>query len=279
VVSFAYDGSIDGDWVSRYAIQIAAHESPPRLHLVHVREHPDKDILSAKIQRIEHECRLHHVDLTINEKNLQHDLFTTLFSMLPSGAPVICGMRSKPHKARKRGFLTDTIAERLLNHEDLDVLALRALHPGLLGAPHELLLPVHEQLPRPQLGIRFLRLLAPGINHIQILELISTGGLAYRLAFRSWLMHQREDARGRLKVIEDELAKMLNIGADCFDTTVRLSPVWPHELLICASRHKSQLIVMGLPHRTLVQRFNHSSPVEDILRDATCDVAIFGGKR
>jgi hypothetical protein len=279
MIYFAYDGSIDGDWVSRYAIQMAARSSPPVLHLVHVHEHESEPNLANKIERIAHECRLRGVVLSVSEKPSGQDMFATLTSMLDPAGLVVCGMRTRSHKAARRGYLKDSVARRLLEHRAFDVLAVKVLHPGFLGVPHRLLLPFHPVLPLPQTGLRFLRLMAADLHRIHLLELIPAGRIPLRPGFRGWLSHQRQAAVRRLAVREAELAKLMDAGAGRFDSSIRSTDAWPHEVVVRAGRHKSQLIFMGLPERSLLQRVNGVYPVEEVLRDAPCDVAIFGGKR
>jgi nucleotide-binding universal stress UspA family protein len=279
MVYFAYDGSIDGDWVSRYAIQMAAHSSPAALHLVHVQEPGNTAIPAEKIRRIEYECKLRHVELTISEKPLQHDLFSTLISLLDPQSLVICGMRRRDHRANRLGHLKNSIARLLLEHQAFDVLAVRVLHPGLLGAPHRILLPLHASLPLPQGGLAFLRLLAHGLRRVHLMEFITTGRIPYLPAWSGWILQQRRAAEARLKTQETELAKALGIASACFDSSIRLTHAWPHEVILRAGRHKAQLIFMGLPKQGLLQRLNGNYPVEEVLRDAPCDVAIFGGKQ
>jgi hypothetical protein len=36
--SFAYDGSVGGDWVSHYALRLASHHPDQVLHIIHVRD-------------------------------------------------------------------------------------------------------------------------------------------------------------------------------------------------------------------------------------------------
>jgi len=278
MIYFAYDGSIDGDWVSRYAIQMAACSTPAALHLVHVRERPNENVLGDKIGRIEHECRLRGVALTVSEKPLENDLLATLVSMLDPEALVICGMRTKSHKASRRGYLRQSVARRLLEHAAFDVLAVKVLHPGLLGVPHRLLLPLHPVLPLPQGGLPFLQLMAANLHRIHLLELIPAGRIPFRPGFRQWLAMQRQMAASRLDDRERNLAATLEVGRERFDCSVRLTESWPREVVVRAGRHKSQLVFMGLPRRSLAQRWRGIYPLEEVLRDAPCDVAIFGGK-
>lgn len=279
MICFAYDGSIDGDWVSRYAIQMAACSQPAALHLVHVRERESEPYLAAKIERIVHECGLRGVTLTISEKPLGQDLFTTLISMLDPQELVLCGMRTRGHSAARRGYLRDSVARRLLEHASFDVLAVKVLHPGFLGVPHRLLLPLHPLLPLPQTGLRFLRLMAPNLHRIHLLALIPASRIPLRPGFRRWLAQQRQAAAEGLALREAELAQLLDAGVERFDSSLRATDAWPHEVVLRAGRHKSQLIFMGLPERSLWQRLNGVYPIEEVLRDAPCDVAIFGGKR
>lgn len=279
MVYFAYDGTVDGDWVSRYAIQMAAHSSPAELHIVHVQEPGNAAIPTNKIQRIEYECSLRHVKLTVSEKPLQHDLFSTLISMLDPQSLVICGMRGRGHHAVQLGHLKNSIARLLLEHKAFDALAVRVLHPGLLGVPHRILLPLHAAIPLPQGGLKFLQLLGHELRRIHLIELITTKRIPYRSAFSGGILQLRRAAEARLKAHETELAGALGIASECFDSSIRLTDAWPHEVIVRAGRHKAQLIFMGLPKRSLAQRLQGVYPVEEVLRDAPCDVAIFGGKR
>lgn len=55
--SFAYDGSIHGDWVSHYAVRLAANHPEKELHLVHIRDgQTSEEELKEKFNRIRIEC-------------------------------------------------------------------------------------------------------------------------------------------------------------------------------------------------------------------------------
>jgi hypothetical protein len=38
LVFFAYDGSINNDWVARHVIRMASHDEDARLHLIYVND-------------------------------------------------------------------------------------------------------------------------------------------------------------------------------------------------------------------------------------------------
>ena len=55
---FAYDGSLNGDWVAHYAARFAANTRERRLRLVHVHDGSPPPHLPERIGRIAEECRL-----------------------------------------------------------------------------------------------------------------------------------------------------------------------------------------------------------------------------
>lgn len=61
------------------------------------------------------------------------------------------------------------------------------------------------------------------------------------------------------------------------DAQAVLSDDISREILIAANKTKSRLIYMGASERKLAQRILYGNPIERVLRDATCDVAIYRG--
>jgi nucleotide-binding universal stress UspA family protein len=275
---FAYDGSINGDWVSHYAVQLAAAHPDQSLTLVHVPGGGARDAtLAEKLQRIRWECERHGVQLV--EQLLPH-ISTTPFDAIRSAVPegpehyLVCGTRAQ---GRYRGFLTGTTSERLLRSGHCNVLAVRVVQPGLLGSPRRLLLPITERSGGFRSGLPFLRLFGPQISHLHIVLVARVR----RRRFRQMSHESAERLRSRRQAycdrIEQEIVEQLGLGSKVMDAQVIVSDEIPREILSSANKTKSRLIYMGASERTLTERFLHGSPIEQVLRDAPCDVAIYRG--
>lgn len=61
------------------------------------------------------------------------------------------------------------------------------------------------------------------------------------------------------------------------DAHVVVSDDVSKEIVIAANKTRSKLIYMGASKRSLMERFYYGNPMEQVLRDATCDVAIYRG--
>ena len=55
---FAYDGSLNGDWVAHYAVRFAANTPARTLRLVHVADAPPESSLDERIARIADESKV-----------------------------------------------------------------------------------------------------------------------------------------------------------------------------------------------------------------------------
>ena len=77
--------------------------------------------------------------------------------------------------------------------------------------------------------------------------------------------------------MEQEIHEQLNLGSKIIDAQVIASDDVPKEIVIAATKTKSRLIYMGASERNLTERFFYGNPIEQVLRDATCDVAIYRG--
>jgi nucleotide-binding universal stress UspA family protein len=275
---FAYDGSVNGDWVSHYAVQLAAAHDDHALTLVHVGGGRTKDVpLAEKLQRMRWECERHGVRLV--EQLLppvRGKLFDAIRSAVPEGPEhfLVCGTRAQ---RRGRGYLSGTTSEQLLRSGHCNVLAVRVVQPGLLGSPRRLLLPVARRPDSFRSGLPFLQLFAPQISHLHIVlvERVRRGrfrALPHELAERL-----RSPGQAYCERVEQEIVEQLGLGSKVMDAQVVVSDEIPREILIAANKTKSRLIYMGASERTLTERFLFGSPIEQVLRDATCDVAIYRG--
>lgn len=274
---FAYDGSINGDWVSHYAIRLASHCADRTLRLIHVQDGKTAaGNLEAKLQRMRLECERAGVLIDVHIEPVSRNVLESIDSLVLPGPEhhLVCGTRVRP---RKRAMLSGTISEQLLRAGRCNVLALHVVQPGLLGLPRSLLLPVSGHPRGFRSGIPFLKLFAPDMArmHILFVEQVARG----RFRLLSHQAAERLTRRGRAYTerIEHEISEQLGLGPSVADANVAVSDDVPKEIIIFANRVKSRLIYMGASERSLGERFFYGSPIEQVLRDTTCDVAIYRG--
>jgi nucleotide-binding universal stress UspA family protein len=275
---FAYDGSINGDWVSHYAVQLAAAHQDQTLTLVHVRNGRTKDAaLAEKLQRMRGECERHGVGLVEHLlPPVGRNLFDTIRSAVPEGPEhyLVCGTRAR---GRRNDCPSGATSEQLLRSGHCNVLAVRVVHPGLLGSPRRLLLPIAERAGGFRSGLPFLRLFGPQISHLHIVLVTRVGHGRFRQMSHEHAEPLRTPGRAYCERVEREIDKQLGLGSKVMDARVVVSDEIPREILIAANKTKSQLIYMGASERTQTKRFFCGDPIEQVLRDATCDVAVYRG--
>jgi len=277
-IYFAYDGSLQGDWVSHYAVRAAAGCAERKLHLVHVRDDRTSDSeRDVKLGRIRAECRRRGVELELHVQPPAKSAFQAIRASVPAGVDsfLICGTRSREHK---RGLLSGTVSERLLRSGHCHVLAVRVIQPGLLGLPRQLLLPVSGHPRGFRSGLPLLKLLAPDISHLQILYVERVSRWQFRLLSRESAEQLRRPGQAYCDRIEQEIRDQLGLVPSVVDSHVVVSDDVPKEIVIAANKTKSRLIYLGASERNLTERFFFGNPVEQVLRDATCDVAIYRGR-
>ena len=275
---FAYDGSINGDWVSHYAVQLAAAHHDRTLTLVHVRDGRTSDAtLAEKLQRMRGECERHGVRLVEHLlPPVGRNLLDAIRSAVPEGPEhyLVCGTRAQ---GLHSGFLSGTTSEQLLRSGHCNVLAVRVVEPGLLGSPRRLLLPVAERGDGFRSGLPFLRLFGPQVSHLHIVLVARVGRGRFRQMSHELAEPLRTPGRAYCVRIEREIEEQLGLGSKVMDALVVVSDEIPREILIAANKTKSQLIYMEASERSPTKRFFYGDPIEQVLRDATCDVAVYRG--
>jgi len=273
MIYLAYDGSINGDWVARYAVSLA-HSSIQKLVIIHVTRSwsGDSDIAN-KIVKLEELCRKSGIETDVRIKPFERSVEASIIETIDPDATslCICGTRIRE---KKKGYLSGTISEKLLNLNRFPVLALRVVHPGLLGNPRDILLAASASpaMIRRSLPLRHLMLHeAKSLHIVRIMELFP---LFYRnLSHRA---SRRIRLKGTLYVkqihdyLKTELADNLHI-----DTRLDISDNWPSELLVQAGKLKSDLILLGATRKLLQRRFRYANRLERILRDTPCDIGIY----
>lgn len=277
MIILAHDGSLYGDWVARYALRFAATEVDRRLLLLHVIDgRIETAIAEARFERLVQACT--EAGITCHPRLLQ--LGQSVHRTLCQGTPhdpanlLLCGTRVKPHH---RNFLTGSVAELLLRGHHCPVLALRVVQPGLLGLPHDLLLPLaghHDGYAR--LG-PIMHRFAPQLRKLHCLHILPVSQLTQSHlspARREQLLH---DGHRYLDGIDAELASELRPFTPAIDRRVLISSDPTHQILVEASRLKAQMLLLGASERSLAHRVFHGPTLERILRETPCDVGIYRG--
>ena len=273
----AYDGSINGDWVARYAICLAAHQPLRHLYVIHVDTGEfTADRLRAKLDRIEEECRAAEVAIEVDTIPVRRSVEASLADTVPPGPDslLVCGTRLR---SGRRGYLSGTISEKLLVQHRSNVVAVRVVQPGLLGAPHDVLLPLPGRPAESPAILTFVQWLAPGIGRLHILRTIQVGHGTFKRLTPQQLSKFRRNGFLTAQDMENRLIEKTALTDRMIDAGVRVTDDWARDTIIYASRHKSQLIFLEAPLPTTTARLFRADPIERLLADAPCDVALFRG--
>jgi len=273
----AYDGTINGDWVSHYAVRLASHQPDRALCAIHVDEgHLPREELEERLHLLEDRCRMALVSLQTEVHPGPRGVLETLREVVPPGPSnfLICGTRLSP---RRRGFITGTISEGMMQARRQPVLAVRVVQPGVLGAPHRLLVPVAGVPGGLESALPWLRLLAPDVRELRFLRVQAVARRRLRrLTYEQGLELQRAGTL-YLHRVELQMREQAPLPEAYVDTHTVVSDDLPKEIVIQANRFKSDLILLGVSARGLVERLLHGNPIERVLADAPCDVAIYQG--
>jgi nucleotide-binding universal stress UspA family protein len=277
MIYFAYDGSINSDWVARYAMRLAARSAEKKLVLLHIQ---DGEMPPARIkvgmEAISQECRDRQVDFFAETRPLHRDVFHSLSEILPSGEDDICVCGTRIRSKRK-GFLSGTIAAKLLQAHKLPVIAIRVVQPGILGNARQLLMPLSGH-PRRFRSVRpFFRLFAPDLQDIFLLRVMDVGSYSYRRLSVEQARALRAEGRSYLQQVAEDIKQEYSSPSFSLDMRVVVSDDWAKEILIHASKLKTRLMIVGASEKTLPARFIYGNPLEVILRQTPCDVGIYRG--
>ena len=269
---FAYDGSLNGDWVAHYAVRFAANRSERRLRLVHLSEGSPEPNLHERIARIDRECGFAGVTLEVElGARGSTGVAERLLALVPPGATVVAGTRARP---RDTAFLAGTVSARLIEARRCPVIAIRVVHPGVLGRPGSVLLPVEAHGREVRHALALLRLLGPDLHRLDLLLVREVSRLRWRFLSDEGARRLRAEGRVILAPLEEELRQRLAPQPVQLDSSVVVSVDVPREILLHASRHRSRLICLRAPEHALAW---HGDPVERVLRDTPSDVAVYGG--
>ena len=277
MIILAHDGSVYGDWVARYALRFAADEQDRKLLLLHVRDGKvSSEIVDARFSSLAGECASLNVELLSQDLPLGASVHRSLRQAIPPEpeALLVCGTRVK---ARRQKYLGGSVSEKLLRMHQCPVLALRVVQPGLLGNPHDLLLPLAghlEGFPRIEPVIRRL---ASHLRSVHVCRIMQVNSLRHPHLSPDMEHILKQKGRSYLSKFRAEMETKLGPVAFRCDQKVMISSDWAHEVLVQASRLKAQLMLLGLSERSLAYRVFHSASIERILHETPCDVGIYRG--
>jgi len=271
----AHDGSINADWVSRYAIQMAASFPGRRLLLVHILDGSlSRERIEAKFAAIAEECGQHQIACRAAIHALQGDVCSSLLRIIPAGEQntCLCGTRIA---AKGRGLLAGTVSERLLRAGACNVMAVRVVNPGLLGCPRTLLFPLAGHPRGFQAAMPFLLMLAAAVKRVHLLRVMTVNPLHFRYISASLAKEKIAEGYAYLGQVAAEIREQTGGTPWHFDRHVVLSDDWAKEILIQAGKLNAALILLGATERSLPHRFFSGNRIEQILRATACDVGIY----
>ena len=277
MLAFAYDGSLNGDWVAHYAVRFAANTLEKRLQLVHIREASPPAHLRERIARIAKECKLLGVVLeTELHARGRGGVAEQLLGIVPAGTTLVSGTRARP---RNRFFLVGTVSARLLSAGRLRIIAIRVVHPGVLGQPGRVLLPLAGHPRGAAHALPLLVLLGADLHHLHVLLVREVSRLRFRVLSGTAAERLVESGRAFVVRVEEQLREGLAPHRFELDSSVVVSDDAPKEILIHAGKDRSRLICLGASERTLRERVIHGDAIERVLRETPSDVAVYGGVR
>ena len=274
-IFLAYDGSINADWVSRYAIRFAANSNHKKLFLFHILDGSfSSEEIRIKIKSIEDECSFHEVEMGHAVLPVSDNVYNTIIQSVPHGRNnfCVCGARIT---SRGKGFLTGTISEKLLQANKFNVLAIRVVHPGLLGCPKELLVPLVGTKVDYETYLTFYHLLAPDIEKVHFLSIIHANPWLLPYFSQKRIKTYKNKGFEHLRLILEKIREKEDPLSVRYDGRVVLSDDWVHETLIQASQLKVRLVLVEAAGKGFFSRFIPLGRIERLLRNTTCDVALF----
>ena len=271
----AYDGTLNGDWVAHYAVRLAAHAPERRLRLLHVLGEVDRSEVEERVARIAEECDIARVALEVELLEAAGKTVTDrLLEVIPPSKDtlLVTGTRARP---RNMAFLAGTVSARLLAKGRFPMVALRVVHPGVLGAPGRVLLPLAGHPRGASWATPLLALFGADLTLLHVLVVREVSRLRYRALGVGAAERLMVEGRAFAAKVETELDQTLDLSKCAVDASVVVSDDVPKEIVLFAAKHKTRLICLGASERSVPVRLVYGNPIERVLRDAPCDVAIY----
>jgi len=274
-IYLAYDGSINSDWIAKYAVNMADNNGIRKINLIHIDEGRfSPETIAGKLADIESQSAARGVELTVTTSALSGNVFSSLLNVIPEGEAslCICGARTT---SRDKGYLAGTISEKLLRSGRFNVFAVRVVKPGILGLPREILFPLSGHPRGVKDAMSLFALMVPQVKSIYLLRVMYIRSLWFRYMSASRARCIRSNGDMYLDEILEGLKRSFSDYGLFIDGKVVLSDDWVKEILIYANRVKAQMIIMGASDRKLPSRYFYGSRIEQVLRHSPCDVAVY----
>jgi nucleotide-binding universal stress UspA family protein len=274
-IVLAYDGSTHGDWVGRYAIRLA-RAAGTSLEVVHVDDGALSGTeLEGRLALLGEVAAASGVEVALRQlPRAAGGVARTIDAAVPAAAGhvLVSGLRAR---TSARGLLRGTVAEQLLRLGRHDVLAIRVVSPSLLGHARHVLFSLSQNPHSASRAALFLRLLAPELTRLSLLTVMSPrfGQLSRVTAADLRALHAR--GADHLDRAEAELRGALAPFEIPVDPHVAVGSDWATEITRQAGRARAELVLVGSTERTLASRVVFGNPLERVLRDAVCDIAVF----
>ncbi len=277
MIYLAYDGSLNGDWVSRYAIRLATHTPEKRLTLVHIHDGSVSPVrLAEKIEKIERECNVQGIELHREILPLKKNVRQSLLEAIPWSTEsfVVCGTRIR---SKRQAFLSGTISEKLLNDNKFNVLAVRVVQPGLLASPGKFLIPLAGHPRGFQSAWPFFRLFLPAVKEVYLLRVMTVSSFRLHQISVQRIQGLRKKGLKYLGAVMQDIKQGCGSARFRLDCRVVVSNDWPREILVHGSKLKAQMILLGASERTRLGHAIYANSLERILRGTPCDMGIYRG--
>jgi len=276
VIILAHDGTIYGDWVARYAIRFAALGDRKLLVLHVLDDKVSQEIVEARFNDLARECNSFNVEFLPQHLPVGPSVYRTLRQAVPldPDALLVCGTRVKP---RRRKYLSGSISEKLLRMHQCPVVAFRVVQPGLLGNPHDLLLPLAGHRHGYAQVDPIIARLGPHLRSLHMCRVMQINPLRHPHLSRDSEVLLKKRGYAYLADFRNEMEEALGPLPFRCDQRVMIATDWASEVMLQASRLKSQLMLLGLSERRLAYRVFHSAAIERILHETSCDVGIYRG--
>jgi hypothetical protein len=274
MIHFAYDGSLNGDWVAHYAARFALATPARHLRLLHVRDDTVASTLDERLARIDEECA--QLGVTLERDILagdDGDVSERLLARLPDDprALLVAGTRWRP---RNQSYLAHSVTARLLARARGTVVGLRVVNPGFLGQPGTMLLPLVAATPRIGAALPLLQVIAPDLRELQLLLVHPLSRLRLQMLGAGAASRLLAEDRLLAADLEEELRTALASPDFHLDATAVLCDDQAAEILAVARRLHSRLIAVQAGHGA--EPLGNAHMIERLLANPPCDVAVFG---
>jgi len=124
---------------------------------------------------------------------------------------------------------------------------------------------------------RLLALLAPALSELHLLHVVEVGTFRFRRLDAERAGALRHKALDYLEAVERDIVAEIDLTRVRVDAAVRVSDDWVREVLLDAGRQRTDLIALEAARASLSGGLTFGDPLEIIVRDTPCDVAIYRG--